>query len=141
MTPEQIRLLEHSFARVAPMAGPAAAIFYDKLFELDPALRGLFAGTDMSAQGRKLMQAIGYVVAHLRRPEVLLPALQELGRRHGSYGVRPGHYATVGQALLATLAAGLGDGFTPATREAWAAAYGVVANAMIAAAEGAARAA
>jgi len=108
---------------------------------LDPALRPLFAQTDLPAQGRKLMTAIGFVVANLRRPEAMLPALRALGARHGAYGVQPAHYVTVGAALLDTLGRGLGEAFTPAMHEAWAAAYGVVATTMIDAAAAEIRAA
>lgn len=131
MTPQQIDLVERSARLIPPIAEPAAAIFYDTLFELDPALRPLFAHADMHEQGRKLMAAIGFVVANLRRTEALLPVVADLGRRHATYGVLPAHYDTVGAALLRTLAAGLGDAFTPETREAWAAAYGLVAGAML----------
>jgi nitric oxide dioxygenase len=142
MTPAQTALVEQSFRLVAPIAEPAAAIFYRRLFELDPALRPMFAGADMASQGRKLMAAIGFVVGNLRRPEALLPAVAELGRRHAGYGVQPAHYATVGAALLDTLQEGLGEAFTPALREAWAAAYGLLAEVMRqAAAEPAAKAA
>lgn len=135
MTPDQITAIERSFRLVAPIAEPAAAIFYERLFALDPALKPMFRHTDIAEQGRKLMQAIGFVVANLRRPEALLPAVSALGRRHGGYGVQPAHYTTVGSALLDTLAEGLGPHFTPEVRQAWAAAYGLLAEVMIAAAE------
>ncbi|WP_270935389.1 globin family protein [Falsiroseomonas oryzae] len=141
MTPDQTTLVQDSFRLIPPIAEPAAAIFYEKLFALDPGLRPLFAGADMHAQGRKLMAAIGFVVANLRTPESLLPAVAELGRRHAAYGVRAAHYATVGTALLATLEEGLGPHFTPAVRNAWAAAYGLLAEVMQHAAEAPARAA
>ncbi len=130
MTPDQIALVERSFRLVAPIAEPAAQIFYARLFQRDPALKPMFAQTDIHAQGRKLMQAIGFVVANLRRPEALLPVVADLGRRHAGYGVQPAHYGTVGAALLDTLAEGLGPEFTPATREAWAAAYQTLADIM-----------
>ncbi len=135
MTPAQTDAVETSFRLVAPIAEPAAAIFYERLFALDPSLKPLFAGTDIRDQGRKLMQAIGFVVGNLRRPDALLPAVAALGARHAGYGVRPSHYDTVGQALLATLAEGLGPNFTDDVRDAWAAAYGLLAQTMIAAAE------
>lgn len=133
MTDDQITLIEDSFRHVAPIAVPAAAMFYARLFELDPQLRPLFAQTDMVAQGRKLITAIGFVVSNLQRPEALLPAVQALGARHCGYGVRPVHFGTVGAALLDTLANGLGNRFTPAVRDAWAQAYGMLAETMIAA--------
>lgn len=134
MTPEQIALVERSFEAVKPIAPAAAALFYDRLFALDPALRSLFKG-DMAAQGQKLMQSIAMVVQGLRAPESIMPAVTALGRRHRDYGVKPEHYGTVGTALLWTLEQGLGDAFTPAVREAWGAAYKVLADTMIAAAE------
>lgn len=131
MTPEQIRLVQQSFETVAQIAGPAARIFYDRLFTLDPSLRPMFSHTDMGAQGQKLMLAIGQVVGALRAPERVLPALRAMGVRHAGYGVTDQHYAMVGTALLWTLEQGLGETFTPAMRDAWAAAYGIVSGAML----------
>lgn len=129
MTPEQKQLVRETFAQVAPIADAAAALFYGRLFELDPSLRPLFRG-DMTEQGRKLMQTIAVVVHGLDRLPTLLPAVEALGRRHAGYGVRDEHYATVAAALLWTLEQGLGPAFTPAAREAWTAAYGLLATVM-----------
>lgn len=129
MTPTQKQLVQSTFLRVAPIAEPAAAMFYARLFELDPALRPLFTG-DMKAQGVKLMRMIGMAVAGLDRLEELVPTVRQLGIRHSSYGVRDEHYDTVAAALLWTLEQGLGDAFTPEARDAWAAVYGVLASTM-----------
>jgi nitric oxide dioxygenase len=134
MTPEQLQLIRNSFAKVAPIKDQAAALFYGRLFELDPSLRPLFKG-DMAAQGAKLMVALGAVVASLDRLARILPAIRQLGRQHAAYGVRPDHYATVGEALIWTLQQAQGADFTPALRRAWTDAYGRLAWAMIAAAE------
>jgi nitric oxide dioxygenase len=134
MTPEQLQLFRSSFAKVAPIKDQAAALFYGRLFELDPSLRPLFKG-DMAAQGAKLMVALGAVVASLDRLARILPAIRQLGRQHAAYGVRPDHYATVGEALIWTLQQAQGADFTPALRRAWTDAYGRLAWAMIAAAE------
>lgn len=136
MTPQQIDLVRSSFPLVQPIASQAAALFYDKLFERDPSLNALFH-VDMAQQGERLMHMLEGAVRLLDRPESLAPVLTALGERHASYGVLDAHYPTVGAALLDTLAAGLGDAFTPAVREAWAALYAEVAMAMRA---GAARA-
>ncbi len=129
MTPQQIRLVQESFAKVAPIADAAAAMFYTRLFELDPALSSLFRG-DMQAQGRKLMQMIGAAVRGLDNLETLVPVVQQLGVRHTGYGVKEKDYDTVGAALLWTLEKGLGAQFTPDVRAAWTAVYGVLANTM-----------
>jgi methyl-accepting chemotaxis protein/hemoglobin-like flavoprotein len=132
-TPQQIRLVQESFAKVQPIADAAAKLFYGRLFELDPSLSRLFRG-DMVEQGRKLMQMIGAAVRGLDDLERLVPVVQQLGVRHAGYGVQPAHYDTVGRALLWTLEQGLGPAFTPETREAWTAVYRVLAQTMQAAA-------
>lgn len=132
MTPEQIALVQESFARVAPIAPQAAAIFYDKLFAADPSLRAMFRG-DMAAQGEALMRMIAAAVRTLDQPEHLVPVLRNLGRRHDAYGVKPQHYDTVGGALIATLEQGLGPAFDMPTRAAWVAMYTMVSRTMQAA--------
>jgi hemoglobin-like flavoprotein len=133
MTPEQIALVEQSFAKILPIKDRAAGLVYDRLFEIDPSLRALFKG-DMARQRSMLAVAIAMIVRGLRTPVTIVPALQEMGRRHAGYGVRPEHYATVGEALLWALERALGEGFTPETRTAWAEAYDLVASTMIEAA-------
>jgi len=134
MTPEHIALVQRTFADVLPMADAAAALFYERLFTLDPTLRSLFH-SDMHEQGRKLMTVLQLAVAGLSRLEELGPIVQALGRRHHGYGVRDTHYATVGAALLWTLQEGLGERFTPAVQAAWTSAYSLLADTMRAAAE------
>lgn len=129
MTPQQITLVQTTWAQVLPIKDQAAELFYGKLFEMDPSVKPLFKG-DMKAQGQKLMTMIGTAVAGLTRLDQLVPAVQELGRRHAGYGVKDAHYDTVGAALLWTLETGLGPAFTPETKEAWAATYGALAGVM-----------
>ena len=129
MTPKQIELVHQSWSQVQPIAETAAQMFYDRLFTLDPSLRSLFRG-DMKEQGRKLMAMIAFAVKGLTRLEQIVPGVQLLGRRHAGYGVRDEHYATVAVALLWTLEQGLGDSFTAEVREAWTAAYVLLANTM-----------
>ncbi|HET6763502.1 MAG TPA: globin family protein, partial [Longimicrobiaceae bacterium] len=119
---------------VAPISETAAALFYNRLFILDPNLRHLFRSPDMAEQGRKLMQMLTVVVKGLDRLDQLIPAVQALGRRHTGYGVRDHHYETVAEALLWTLQQGLGESFTPAVRQAWVEAYTVLSDVMKAAA-------
>jgi nitric oxide dioxygenase len=130
MDSTQIALVRTSFAKVEPIAEQAAAIFYDRLFELAPQVRGLFKGS-MLEQGRKLMAMLRTITLKLDDLDTLVPAAQGLARRHVAYGAKPEHYAVVGQALLDTLAKGLGDDFTPAVREAWSTAYALLSKVMI----------
>ena len=134
MTPEQITLVKESFAKVRPIAPQAAALFYGRLFEIAPEVRPLFKG-DIEEQGRKLMQVIATAVGALDRLDTIVPTVQDLGRRHVTYGVSDAHYDKVAEALLWTLGQGLGDGFTPAVKEAWTVTYGILADTMKAAAK------
>ena len=129
MTSEQKVLVQSTFAKVAPIADTAAAMFYTRLFELDPSLRVLFTA-DLTEQGRKLMQMIAVAVNGLDRLDELVPAVRQLGVRHARYGVQDQHYDTVAEALLWTLQRGLGSDFTPAVKDAWTAVYGVLAATM-----------
>ena len=45
--------------------------------------------------------------------------MQRLGQRHAGYGVQAHHYATVGDALLGTLAELFGPAFNDEVRQAW----------------------
>lgn len=129
MTPMQISLVQSTWQQVIPIKDKAAGLFYGKLFELDPTLKPLFKG-DLAEQGRKLMAMISTAVNGLSALETIVPAVQDLGRRHVGYGVRDSHYDTVATALLWTLEKGLGPAFTLEVNTAWAGAYGILASTM-----------
>lgn len=134
MDQRQAEIVRNSFPKVASIAAPAAALFYRRLFEIEPSTRRLFVQTDIEAQGAKLMAALGFVVASLDRPERLAPTVQAMALRHVQYGVLREHYAAVGQALLWTLEQGLGEAFTPQVRAAWTEAYLMLSGMMVEAA-------
>jgi len=136
MTPEQITLVQSSFRRLGPDLPALTVRFYQELFERNPALRPLFT-TDMGEQRVKFAQKLTEIVWSMPRLSELLIHTRALGARHVGYGVRATDYQTVGDALIAALAAVLGDEFDAQTREAWVLAYNIVAETML---EGAASA-
>src|SRR5262249_60984132 len=75
MTPEQKQIDQDTFAAGEPIAETAAALFYGRLFDLDPSLRPMFRG-DIGEQGRKLMQTLAVVVHGLDRLASLVPAIE-----------------------------------------------------------------
>ena len=81
MTPDQIKAIQESFARVAPISAQAAALFYGRLFEIEPSAKPLFRG-DMQEQGRKLMATLAVVVNGLGNLETILPAASALAKSH-----------------------------------------------------------
>jgi hemoglobin-like flavoprotein len=135
MNPTQIKLVQDSFAKVAPISETAAVLFYDRLFEIAPQVKAMFPA-DMTEQRKKLMATLAVVVNGLGNLESVLPAASALAKRHLSYGAKPSHYPVVGAALLWTLEKGLGDAWTPEVAEAWTAAYGTLSGFMISEAYG-----
>src|SRR5712691_5411286 len=130
MTPDQVKLVQQSFAQVAPVADKAAEIFYGRLFEVAPAVKSLFHG-DMAEQRRRLIATLAVVVNGLSNLPSVLPAASALAKRHVGYGVRPEHYSVVGEALLWTLARGLGPQWNDEVAAAWTAAYATLSGYMI----------
>lgn len=130
MTPDQVSLVQDSFAKVAPISEQAAVIFYDRLFEVAPAVRLMFPA-DMTLQRKKLMATLAVVVNGLGDLQSILPAASALAIRHVSYGAKAEHYPVVGAVLLWTLEKGLGEAWTPDVAAAWSAAYGTLSGFMI----------
>jgi len=140
MNSTQAKLVQDSFAKVAPISEQAAAIFYDRLFEVAPAVKAMFPA-DMKEQRKKLMATLAVVVNALSNLESVLPAASALAKRHVNYGAKPEHYPVVGGALLWTLEKGLGEAWTPDVADAWTTAYGTLSGYMISEAYGSAQAA
>ena len=123
--------LETSFDLVAPRADELADDFYTRLFATVPAVRPLFAGTDMRRQKAMLLAALVLVRKSLRDLDAIVPKLHELGARHVAYGAQPAHYPLAGTIPIASMAASAGAAWQPRYARAWGDALGVVAGAML----------
>ncbi|HYC16830.1 MAG TPA: globin family protein [Pseudolabrys sp.] len=130
MTPAQIKLVQQSFAEVAPIADKAAEMFYGRLFEIAPQVRKLFPD-DLTEQRKKLMTTLAVVVNGLNNMDSIFPAAAALAKRHVAYGAQATHYPVVGDALLWTLERGLGPSWTPDVAAAWASTYAALSGFMI----------
>ncbi|QSB15843.1 hypothetical protein JQS43_05775 [Natronosporangium hydrolyticum] len=131
--------LRRSWAEVEKLGDHAAAYFYATLFTLDPSLREMFPAA-MGGQRDRLLAALGHIVSHVDDGAALTSFVKQLGRDHRRFDVAPEHYPVVGQALLHTLAHGLGPAWTPELAAKWTTAYELVSGVMIeAAAESAKR--
>jgi nitric oxide dioxygenase len=135
MTPQDIKLVQESFAKVAPISEKAAVLFYGRLFEIAPQVRAMFPD-DMTEQRKKLMAMLAIVVNGLTNLPAILPAASALAKRHVTYGAEAAHYPVVGEALLWTLEQGLGPSWTPEVAAAWTAAYTTLSGFMISEAYG-----
>ena len=126
-----IAALETSFDLIAPRGAELVENFYDRLFATAPAVRPLFAGADPRKQQAKLLATLVLLRKSLRDLESIAPKLRQLGAKHVAYGALPEHYPVVAEVMLASMAEIAGDAWTPALAEAWGAALGLVATAML----------
>lgn len=125
----QVQIVQRTFELLAPQASEATDIFYSELFRIAPDTRRLFP-SDMIAQKGKFVQMLATVVKCLDDVSAISEHVADLGRRHARYDVRESDYEVVGQALLSMLHRLLGVRCTPEIRDAWAAAYGMLARLM-----------
>jgi hemoglobin-like flavoprotein len=125
-----VDVIQRSFKMLRGSPQQVGERFYGLLFEADPSLRRLFV-KDMKQQHVKLIQTLALVVEGLKQPEKVVPIAKSLGARHARYGVEPEHYETVGATLHRLLEDQIGDEYTPEVRDAWNAAYTLLATAMI----------
>jgi|FLYL01.1.fsa_nt_gi hemoglobin-like flavoprotein len=118
MTQQTKTLIRDSFELAKEVRAPLALLFYGRLFEIDPSLRPMFH-TDLKAQGLKLIATLEAVVNALDNLDAIRPKLEELGRKHVDYGVRPEHYDKLTAALLWALSQALAPSFFPKHKAAW----------------------
>ncbi len=131
--PEQVDLLQASFAEVEHQGEHVIDLFYDNLFEANPGLRSMFSSS-RQRQSRKFLQSLRVIVNSLDEPERSIEVLEQLGERHKGYGVQSHHYELAGGVLIATMAQFFGKEFNEPMREAWQAGFGLIAAVMIQAA-------
>ena len=127
-----IDTLETSFDLIAPRGDELVDIFYARLFEAAPAVRPLFAHTDLRKQKSMLLATLVLLRKSLRDLDAIEPKLRQLGARHVAYGAVPEHYPVVAEVMLASMAEVAGAAWTPEVAACWAAALELVAGAMLA---------
>ena len=130
MTNQQIKMVQQSWEKIKPGMQAAGELFYHKLFERAPAIRHLFK-EDVREQAGRLGYMLTYIVSRLDKLDTILEDVERLAIRHNKYGAEPEHYAIVGECLLATLEERLAADWNNQLEKAWAAAYKILADAMI----------
>jgi hemoglobin-like flavoprotein len=130
MNEQQIKQVQASYELVRARSKQFSSLFYQRLFELDPALMDLFKG-DLDSQQTKLLHTVEAVVSTLDQLEPAIPTIHELGRRHLGYGVKPEHYSIAGAAWMWALDRVLGDDCTMEVKLAWTAAFCALAGIML----------
>jgi hemoglobin-like flavoprotein/rubredoxin len=119
-------------------------ILYQNIFKVWPELLQLFPFRDipikdlydsdpMKHQGHATVTAVATAVKYLKTLDEVVPTLKKLGTHHAGRGIVRAHYDVVGEALLDTLAAGLGGAWNDELKTAWAKVYKLVSDTMYAA--------
>lgn len=126
--------MKRSFARAGEFGDEVPLFFYSHLFLTHPETRQMFP-VSMMQQRDRLLAALGHITAKVDELDELVPFLQQLARDHRKFGTLAAHYPAVGASLLATLSHFLGDEWTPELAADWEAAYGLVAQVMVEAAD------
>ena len=126
-----LKALETSFDLVAPRGDELMDVFYARLFAAAPAVKPLFAGTDLKKQKTMLLGMLVLLRKSLRDLDAIVPKLRELGVRHVAYGAQPEHYPVGGGVLIASMEEIAGEAWRPEYERAWGGAFAIVAGAMI----------
>jgi hemoglobin-like flavoprotein len=126
-----VETLEESFDLVAPQGDELMRRFYDRLFDVAPAVQPLFADVDMDRQRQALLNMLVVLRESLRDLDDIVPDLKDLGARHVDYGAHAEHYPVVGEVLIGTMAEVAGDAWKPEYTSAWQDAYAVVQGVML----------
>ena len=107
--------------------------FYRSLFEAHPELLNVFNHANQ-AKGRQqtaLANTVYAAAVHIDNLEAILPSVMQIAQKHVSLGIVPEQYPIVGEFLLKAIKTVLGDAATPEIINAWAEAYGVIADVFI----------
>ncbi|MBD2868249.1 NO-inducible flavohemoprotein [Paenibacillus arenilitoris] len=107
--------------------------FYELLFGAHPELLHIFnhANQKQGRQQTALANAVYAAALHIENLAAILPAVKQIAHKHRSLGVKPEHYPIVGTYLLKAIKEVLGDAATEDILNAWAEAYGIIADAFI----------
>jgi len=130
-----LEALETSFDLIATRGDELMDVFYARLFAAAPAVKPLFAATDLQRQKTMLLGALVLLRKSLRDLDSIVPKLRDLGARHVAYGAERDHYPVVGEVLIASMAEITGVAWTAEYERAWGEAFGIVAGAMLEGAE------
>ncbi|MEO1530845.1 MAG: globin domain-containing protein [Pseudomonadota bacterium] len=130
LTERQITLIETSFRQVLPISGLAAELFTMRLLHAVPSLQSP-SNAALRTTGDAIVAELGTVIASLRDPAALEPALHHLAGRLVARGVTPAMYVPIGTVMIDTLAHSLGEAFSAEMRTAWEAAYALYSEEMV----------
>lgn len=130
LTARQIELIKATVPVLREHGVALTTHFYKRMLNANPELRNVFNQVHQ-ARGHQQMALAGAVLAYaenIENPGVLIHAVKHIASKHCTIGVRAEHYPIVGKHLLASIREVLGDAASDELIDAWAAAYGQLAE-------------
>jgi methyl-accepting chemotaxis protein len=132
---KDIELIEETFSKLVGNGDKLVESFYTSLFTKHPEVKPMFSNVNQKEQEKKLLSGLALVVNNLRNPDVLAPALSNLGKNHQKYGAVAEHYPVVVGILIEVMSKFAGDLWTEDVKHAWTKALNAVAESMLSAYE------
>ncbi|MFS0864687.1 NO-inducible flavohemoprotein [Fredinandcohnia sp. 179-A 10B2 NHS] len=107
--------------------------FYKIMFSNHPELLNIFnhANQRQGRQQTALANTVYAAAANIDNLGAIIPVVKQIGQKHRALGIKAEHYPIVGENLLAAIKDVLGDAASDDIINAWAEAYGVIADAFI----------
>ena len=102
MTPEQISIIEATWADISGKDSELVALFYETLLSEQPQYKDLFQ-SDPKEQSKKFAEMLITIIHGLRYIDRLTGRLQELGASHRDYGVVADDYEIVEDILIRSI--------------------------------------
>lgn len=133
LTPRQIELIKATVPVLREHGVALTSHFYKRMLNGNPELKNVF-NQSHQALGRQQKALAGAVLAYaenIENPGVLIGAVKHIAAKHCTVGIRAEHYPIVGKHLLASIREVLGEAATDELIDAWAAAYGMLADLLI----------
>lgn len=133
LSSETIKIIKSTVPILETHGQAVTKRFYERLFHAHPELLNIFnhANQRQGRQQAALANSVYAAAANIDNLGAILPVVRQIGHKHRSLGVKAEHYPIVGENLLAAMKDVLGDAATPEILDAWAKAYGVIADAFI----------
>ncbi|MFC4387735.1 NO-inducible flavohemoprotein [Gracilibacillus marinus] len=133
LSKETIEIVKSTVPVLEQHGNAITSRFYQLLFTNHPELKNIFNQTNQKRgkQPQALANAVYAAAANIDQLHNILPVVKQIAHKHRSLNIRAEHYPIVGENLLKAMKDVLGDACTDTITNAWAEAYGVIADAFI----------
>lgn len=133
LSPQTVAIVKSTAPILSEHGETLTRHFYTRMFLHNPEVAPFFNPVHQQAgkQQRALAGAITAYAANIDNLEVLGGAVELIAQKHASLMIKPEHYPIVGENLLASIREVLGEAATDDIINAWASAYGFLADILI----------